>query len=804
MKPLMQVPPKAAPSFGPVARVTLREDSRLAVIETPERRGTLMILSSGVVRIQWDNGADIFHTLVQPLLRPPMAGDGMILSQTQDEWIVSAGAVKVHIANDARITVLVNQEPKWVFSQWWASGTALFARLDDVQDDAVYGLGEKTGTLNKRSRLWSQWATDIHPHLPDTDAMYQAIPVMVLARPGSARGIFLANTHLTYFNLIPEDHFILGVDDGPLSLYCYCGPTLPQVLEQHTDMTSRPFLPPRWALGFQQSRYSYESQNRVLELAQEFRRRKIGLDVIYLDIHYMDGYRIFTWDAKHFPDPEKLWLELLDLGIRGVTIVDPGVKDEVGYAAYDSISELGAIMQYANGNPFRSQVWPGVCVFPDFAQRQAREWWARQIQLWRQYGVAGVWNDMNEPALFGADLRNLQAGGYADDAGLVHQIDNHQALSHLGVHNVYALLQAAATVQGLTQDNDERPFLLSRSGFAGIQRFAAVWTGDNSSWWEHLAMAIPMCLNLGLSGVPFVGPDIGGFFGAPSAELFARWIQMGVFFPFVRVHTNIDTPDQEPWSFGPEVEDIARRYIGYRYRLLPYLETLFEESHRTGAPIMRPLFWEFADDPVTYEIVDQFLLGSSILVAPVLQPGARERLVYLPGTAWYDPWSHTLLSRGWHQVDAPLDRLPVFIRIGGIIPLGPCVESTEHLKSRWLTGEDGPDTFWVIRGHGQFTCYSDDGHSRVGGEYPARRIRVEVQDNDEECHITVLGHWPNMVSELHKGYQFRVAPYVTEPSRVTINGTPAEWNWDSSHRFVQLRLSNPLGAGIPLQIHIFP
>jgi len=740
--------------------------------------------------------------VIQPLLEPSHTVETITLHHEPDQWIVRSNDITVKIFPDGQVTVVDQSRIQFDLSDWMAAGTSLFGKIATNAGERVFGLGEKTGNLDKRGRLWTQWTTDVHPHTPATDAMYQAIPVMVMSSSAGSRGLFLANTYRTYFELRNPDTYIVGADDGPLSLYLYLGPTVQDVLNQHINTTGHPFLPPRWALGFQQSRYSYATQSRVEQIAHEFRKRQIPLDVIYLDIDYMDGYRLFTWDSNRFPDPTGLLHQLAEQGIRVVTIIDPGVKFEETYPVYQSGEKIDAFIRYANGEPFRSQVWPGMCVFPDFVKESVRKWWAQLNYQWVQQGVAGIWNDMNEPALFGYNPQVPIDGGHASDAGIIHKADTDEVLPHIGIHNTYALLQANATIQGLSNDTNRRPFLLSRAGFAGIQRWAAVWTGDNSSWWEHLAQSIPMCLNLGLSGVPFVGPDIGGFFGAPSQELFVRWIQAGVFYPFVRIHTDTGTPDQEPWSFGADVEEIARQYIRFRYRLLPYLETLFEEAHRTGAPIMRPMFWHFPSDDQTYDIEDQFLLGPNLLIAPITEPKARRRMIYLPSTDWYEPATQTLLGPGWHIVEAPLERIPVFVRSGGIIPLGPEVDSTARLESQWPQGQDGPDEFFVIRGTGDFTCYSDDGQtfSYKNGQF--RRIRVTVQTTSHSTLINVTGHWIPSVPDLTKRHRFLVAPYSDPPENVTLNGMNIPWSWDPEHAVVELTLPEPLSLGRPLNIEI--
>ncbi|HEY8531406.1 MAG TPA: TIM-barrel domain-containing protein, partial [Limnochorda sp.] len=446
-----------------------------------------------------------------------------------------------------------------------------------------------------------------------------------------------------------------------------------QVLERYTRLTGRMPLPPRWTLGYQQSRWGYLSQEQVEEVARTMRERRIPCDAIYLDIDYMDGFRVFTWDPKRFPDPAGLCRSLRRDGFRVVTIVDPGVKKDPTNPLFQQGLKEGLYVETPAGRPFTGQVWPGEVHFPDFLQERARRWWGDAHRVLLDAGVAGIWNDMNEPVIF--DARDADR---TFPETTVHRTDKGEARLHREVHNLYGLLMGKATFEGLKRLRpDERPFIVTRSGFAGIQRYAAVWTGDNSSWWEHLAMSIPMLLNLGMSGVAFAGADVGGFAEDTTPELLVRWTQLGAFIPFFRNHSAKDTRRQEPWAFGPEVEALCRRAIELRYQLLPYLYTLFWEAHEGGTPIMRPLVWHAPDDPTAARIEDAFFLGADLLVAPVLHPGARERLVYLPQGEWVDFWTGTCYQGRAHQVvGAPLDRIPLFVRAGAALPLGPAVQHT--------------------------------------------------------------------------------------------------------------------------------
>ncbi|HYF64407.1 MAG TPA: TIM-barrel domain-containing protein, partial [Herpetosiphonaceae bacterium] len=462
--------------------------------------------------------------------------------------------------------------------------------------------------------------------------------------------------------------------------------------------------PPLWALGYHQSRWSYTSAAQVRQVAAEFRRRGLPCDAIHFDIDYMDGYRDFTWDPGRFPDPAGLTAELRQQGIRAVMIVDPGVKIDPDYEVYQHGMELDMFIRGADGEVFHGFVWPDDAVFPDFTRPDVRRWWGEMQRRLVAAGAAGIWNDMNEPTVF--TLPFSQGGGSPQPVDLTAiQGPDGQRTTHAEVHNTYGSAMAQASYEGLVEATAARPFVLTRSGYAGIQRWSACWMGDNTSRWEHLEMALPQLLNMGLSGVPFVGTDIGGFFDNADGELFARWMQFGALMPFCRGHSHADSRPHEPWEFGPRVEAICREYLLLRYRLLPYLYTLFWESSLRGGPVLRPLVYEFPADPATYQIHDQALLGSSLLAAPITRPGRRQRHVYLPEGEWYDWWTEELIAGPAHRLaDAPLERMPLYARAGAIIPGAPDRLHTGERPLELLTLDCFP-------GNGEFTLYEDDGAS---------------------------------------------------------------------------------------------
>ncbi|MFW5789134.1 MAG: TIM-barrel domain-containing protein [Spirochaetota bacterium] len=591
-------------------------------------------------------------------------------------------------------------------------------------DSRVYGLGEKTGGLDKRGRTWAFWNSDDPEHIPGKDPLYQSIPVGYVVGTDGVTTVFSDSPATQYVDVGESAAGILRIEayDEQVDLYLRVDATLPDAVRAYTGLTGRMALPPEWALGYQQCRYSYFPEARVLEVADRIRAERVPCDVIYLDIHYMNGYRVFTWDPDRFPDPKRMIDELHAGGFRLVTIVDPGVKVDPDYPVYGEGANRNLFLRRADGSVYVGKVWPGEAAFPDFSKSETRRWWAEQHRALFEPGVDGVWNDMNEPADFTGDPV------YRPDFTVPDELvaDNDDEPAAFGrLHNAYASGMNEATRAAFDSlRTHERGFVLTRAGYAGIQRRAAVWTGDNHSWWEHIALTIPMQLNLGLSGVAFCGADTGGFQGNARGELFARWVAASALMPFFRSHTALDTVDQEPWAFGPEVLHAVRSLIGLRYQLLPYVYTLMEEATRTGAPVMRPLAWEFPGDRRAEDRADSFMLGPALLVAPVRERGVQERSVYLPSGAWIDVWGGTRVAGPTTVVaDAPLDRLPLFVRAGSIVP---------YETVRQHTGERGDGVLRLLvapsaDGSAAGRLYADagEGFAYREGEYLAARFTRE-------------------------------------------------------------------------------
>lgn len=615
-----------------------------------------------------------------------------------------------------------------VFSAPLGDPVRLYKRREP--GERYFGCGERTSGLEKTGSHQVFWNVDPPPgHTAHFNNLYASVPfLLTLGEGGAAWGLFFDNTHRVEFDLAKEDEdrAYFGAEGGDVVYYVFCGPTVRDVLDRYTELTGRTPMPPLWSLGNQQSRWSYETAEEVREVARQFRERDIPCDALYLDIDYMDGYRVFTWDETRFPEPERFVSALRQEGFRVVTIVDPGVKVDEGYAVYTGGRERDLYCKTGDGEEFKNVVWPGMCAFPDFTNPEVRAWWGDHHRALTDRGVSGVWCDMNEPSLFIPEQSTMP-----DD--VVHPGGGWPKL-HAQVHNTYGSLMARSAREGLLAIRPEsRPFVISRAGYAGLQRHALQWTGDNSSWWEHLWMSMPQLQNLGLSGIAWSGVDIGGFFGDSDGELLARWYELGIFQPFCRNHSAKGTRSQEPWAFGERYEAAIRALLKLRQRLLPYLYDLFEECHRTGAPILRPLLFEYPEDTTTYTADDEFLFGDALLVAPVTRPGEanEHRHVYLPEGEWLHYWSGERTSGPAHILaHAPLGEPPIYLKANSPVPMGPEMNHVEEKPPDPLTF-----LLYPAEGRGERSLYEDagDGYGYRDGEYARRTVTCERSGS----HVTV-------------------------------------------------------------------
>ncbi|WP_342826674.1 glycoside hydrolase family 31 protein [Metabacillus indicus] len=595
-------------------------------------------------------------------------------------------------------------------------------------DENFYGFGEQSGLeVNKRGKSIGMWNTDAYAYNKDTKYLYTTIPFFIGLKNERAYGILFDNSHRSYFEMASEsdDYYYFYANGGDLSYYFMNGPEISDVLDRYTELTGKMDVPAEWSLGLHQSKWGYTA-DEILNVAKTYREKEIPLDTMHFDIDYMDGYRVFTWSEEY-----KNALKTLKTmpGFKAIAINDPAVKQDENYQMYQEGTKNDFWAKNADGTPFIGPVWPGDSAFPDFSKEEVREWWAGKHNILFDQGIDGIWNDMNEPAVFLDDEKHNHTMpldsyfGYQDNK-----------IIHTEYHNLYGHDEADATYRAWEKHKpNTRPFVLTRDMFAGSQRYAALWTGDNVSNWEHLEMSLPMNMNIGMSGISFVGNDIGGFAQRPDAELFARWIEVGAFLPFSRIHYDSDAKaevkqGQEPWAFGPEVEGISKKYIEMRYKLLPYLYNAFQDSAESGSPVQQPLVYQFQEDENTYDISDQFMFGNSLMLAPVVKQGQTSRDVYLPeNETWVDYWTGKEYKGGQTiSVSAPLEHLPIFVKKNSIVPNRDVQQYTDEKPLTDLI----LDTY--LTDEAEYSFYEDDGKTldHENGEYNETSLKVEKRGKD--------------------------------------------------------------------------
>ena len=520
-------------------------------------------------------------------------------------------------------------------------------------EEHIFGLGEKAYELDRKRTSTTMWNTDSYGYGWGRDPLYVSIPFFISLERGKATGFFINSpAKLTFdFGVKEYDKVSVEIPHPDAEVYVFTGGTVEKIVEDYTSLTGKPLDPPLWAFGYQASRYSYFPQERVLEIAKKHFDEGINLAAIHLDIDYMDKYKIFTWGPS-FKDPKAMIDELHRMGVKVVTIVDHGVKAEQGYDVF--VSGLGHYCELEDGGIYLDKMWPGTCAYPDFFNEECRKWWRDLIKKWASQGIDGIWLDMNEPSTLTPehDFRGP----------VVHRLDDGRRLPHELVRNAYPYYEAMATYDALKEVHD-KPFVLSRAGYAGIQKYAMIWTGDNPSTEEAVSLQMSLVLSLSLSGIPFAGCDLGGFAGRSSPSLVLKYYRAALFFPLYRNHKEKSGNDQEPFNLYYEEE--IKEAIALRERFLPYIYSLAREAHQTGHPIVRPLLYEFQDDPKTYGIFDEYMVGSALLYAPQIYGTSRK--AYIPKGKWANLWSCEI-EEGARWIDTAED-YPLFIRENALIPM---------------------------------------------------------------------------------------------------------------------------------------
>ncbi len=708
--------------------------------------------------------------------------EGVLFIRGEERLLVSKKEGRLRWMKGTK-DILVQRESFRMGGERFRFGFELGAR-------AVLGLAEKPSSLNLRGLSLTFYNRDTYKYQRGTDPLYLSVPFALLWEPGQSVGIFLDNPAQSFWDLGARESKTLGIGalEGEAIFYLWEDSHPAGVIQAYTHLTGRLALPPLWALGYQQSRFSYFPEKRVMEIATNFRARNLPADVIYLDIDFMDGRKSFTYDTNRFPDPARLLRELHQLGFRVVTIIDPGIAIRKGYMPYETGLKVDVFVKRTNGMYAQGTVWPGLCVFPDYTLPRAREWWGGLYRDFVQMGFDGFWNDMNEPSVFNGPDGSLERTVLHDDFGRMSP--------HSRVHNIYGLTMAQATYEGLQRLVPEtRPFVLSRAGFAGIQRYASVWTGDNTASWDHLRLNLTMVLNLGLCGIGLAGADIGGYTGTPSEELFIRWMQMGVFLPLVRNHTEQGTAPQEPWAFGKRAEDIARRYLFVRYRMLPLWYTLAYQASQTGLPLVRPLLWE--SGPLSDE---GFLVGEDVVVLPVLDKGQKELRQNLPEGAFVE-WRSLKVYRSLFTTEVTLHDIPVLVRVGSVLPFANLPHSALREGKSLAEVLQTPDArlrstadlnelvLWVVGGgSGDGEIFWDDGVSWAYQQ--GQKVHAVYQWQETETGARLTG----TVSGSRESYGLPFRWVVVQPARhpdlVSLNNKPVSFVFTNNTLVIPVQKEN--------------
>ncbi len=654
------------------------------------------------------------------------------MEETPTEYLISTAKLKILVDKQTLRTQISDLEGNiinedelgfhWEENYEYGGNTVKMSKITQ-SSESFYGLGDKATHSNLKGKRVTNWAMDQYAFAKDQDPLYKAIPFYVGLHNNKAYGVFFDNSFGTTFDFAHERRNITSfwADGGEMNYYFFYGPKITNVVKAYTDLTGKPELPPLWVLGFHQSKWSYFPESRVMEIANKFRDLKIPCDAIYLDIDYMEGFRCFTWNKNYFPEPKRMVKELSDKGFKTVAIIDPGIKVDKDYWVYQEGMENDYFCKRGDGPYMRGKVWPGECNFPDFTNPDVREWWAGLYkELIADIGIKGVWNDMNEPAVMEVPTKTFPLD-------VRHDYDGNPC-SHRKAHNVYGTQMARATYEGVKKFTyPKRPFVITRSAFSGAQRYTSTWTGDNVATWEHLWIANVQVQRMCMSGMSFVGSDIGGFAEQPNGELFARWIQMGVFHPFCRVHSSGDHGDQEPWSFDNEVTDIVRKFIELRYQLLPYLYTMYWKYCKEGTPMIQSLVYFDQEDHQTHFRTDEFIFGEQILVCPVQEPNAQGRRMYIPKGKWYNFWTDEMVLGGKEKwVVADIDKVPLFIKEGALIPKYPVQQYVGELVVKELILD-----VYFKKGIEDSTVYEDgqDGFDYKKGRYSVRNFKLRGKDD---------------------------------------------------------------------------
>jgi alpha-glucosidase len=675
-------------------------------------------LLPGMVRLAWYEAPGFSYAVdrndwpvVQATLSP--RGDGWCLCSPNVEVKVSSNGDIRYLDEGGK--VLRQEHAPLSTGRGWSQSVDLDSQV------CIYGLGERAARLNRRPGIYRFWNQEKGgDYGPGMDPLYISMPVYICMQPAGSSLAFYDNTFDG--RLEADESLELSFVDGP-ACYTLAFGDLPELLEQFTALTGRSPLPPSWALGYHQCRWGYRTQAEMERVFSEFQAHGLPLSGLWMDADSFKEYRTFETDPERYPDVPGMARRLNEKGVHIIVSTNPALKANPKVELYRQGTEQDVFCKSPDGGLLKGVVWPGETAFVDFTAPRVREWWGGLYASRLAEGIEGFWHDMNEPSAFTA------WGDMTLPLGTRHDLDG-MGGDHRQAHNVYGLLMDRAGYEGLRKlAPQKRPFILSRSGWVGMQRYAWTWTGDIETSWAEMRQTMACVLGLGLSGEPYAGPDIGGFSGQPDPELFVRWFELGSFLPFFRVHSTFGLPNREPWEFGKEVEAILRGHLQNRYRLLPYWYTLAWQHSQCGCPLVRPLAWCDPSDSRLWQIDDAFMLGDALLVAPVVEPGASKRSVCLPAGAWYSFEGDQVYQGGQDvTLEAPLESIPVLVRAGSILP----IQSEEGLELHLYAPKDG--------GQGEGILYSDAGDGYLAGRVD--RFRLTPSDGRFDFSSETEGEFP--------------------------------------------------------------
>ncbi len=726
-------PKKGWQTIGNITKIEKEKDEIIVSLE--HGKAILSFINSNVINIKISkNGDNLPLSWGIETKDNKVSNKDIIIKGKRGK--VSTIQVRSNIEN--RIEVSVNKTENRFYIQT-SSGINLYSfSIPKVESGGWYknelntgvitehylGLGENTSFIGEENKEVSFWNTDSVPYSKRSKNLYQSQPiVLALREDGFAHAIVYDNPCKSKIKIEKKktgSSINYFTSCGGINLYIITASSIYELFSNLSVLYGYAPLPPLSVLGYHQSRWSYSSENEVRSLAAEFKEKGIPCDYIHLDIDYMDGYRIFTWNKNNFSRPQNLASDLMKDGIKLVAITDPGVKVDDNYFVCEEGLKGNHFIRKPDGSLYKGSVWPGYCYFPDFTQEDTRKWFGKHFKTLIDSGIKGFWIDMNEPSVFSA------IGTIENNAVHPH---NNSPLPHFKVHNQYGHLMAKAVYEGIKLlKPNERTFVLTRSAYIGTHRYAGSWTGDNNAEWSHLRLSIPMLMNMAISGQVMIGPDIGGFMGKPSSELLIRWYEAGIFYPFFRNHSINKKCSHEPWMYGKKTENIIKKIIQLRYSLIPYIYTSIVDTCNSGYPVFRPMMLDYPTDKNVYEprwANSEYLFGKSLLVAPVLSRMKRKRVLYLPEGHWYSLDGKEYFGGKVYTVKAPLDYIPIFVKSGTVLPfLANKVQSTEEISSSNIN--------LVIYDHKKATgeIYLDDGWTMGYKNGDFERVNINANIND--------------------------------------------------------------------------